>query len=199
MFIWILFSTFISNGAYSVCAPILPVKLVEKNISGAFVGLTFAMYSMGYIFWSPIVSKYLIPNIKPHNLLGSSLVIMGISFACFGTIEHIESETTIMVISCLLRLIQGLAGSTQYTTALCLIARYAKGKEKPKQLGRNTAVWGTSLMSGPIIGSALYAALGFERMFYVYGGAEVFFALILRHGIAKLVLEDEAGDQEELV
>ena len=54
-------------------------------------------------------------------------------------------------------------------------------------------------MSGPIIGSALYAALGFERMFYVYGGAEVVFALILRHGIAELVLEDEAEDEEELV
>ena len=76
-----------------------------------------------------------------------------------------------MTISCFLRLVEGLAGSTQYTTALCLIAKYAQGAEKPKQLGRNTAVWGSSLMTGPIIGSALYSALGYEKMFYVYGGA----------------------------
>ena len=105
MYIWILFSTFISNGAYSVLAPILPVKLEEKHISGAFVGLTFAMYSVGFIFWSPIVGKYLIPNIKPHNLLGCSLVIMGMSFICFGFIEHIDNVATIMGISCSLRLI----------------------------------------------------------------------------------------------
>ena len=69
------------------------------------MGLTFAMYSIGYIFWSPIVGKYLIPSVKPHNLLGWSLVIMGISFICFGFIEHIENTATIMAVSCLLRLI----------------------------------------------------------------------------------------------
>ena len=127
MFIWILFSTFISNGAYSVCAPILPVKFEEKNISGAYVGLTFAMYSIGYIFWSPLVGKYLIPNVKAKNLLGWSLVIMGLSFICFGFIEYLDNVATIMAVSCFLRLIQGLAGSTQYTTALCLIAKHAKG------------------------------------------------------------------------
>ena len=111
---------------------------------------------------------------------------MGISFICFGFIEHIENTATIMAVSCLLRLIQGLAGSTQYTTALCLIAKYAKGAEKPKQLGRNTAVWGSGLMTGPIIGSALYACLGYEKMFYIYGGAEVVFALILRYGVPEL-------------
>ena len=105
MFIWILFSTFISNSAYSVCAPILPVKLEEKNISGAYVGLTFAMYSMGYIFWSPFVGKYLFPNVKAHNLLGWSLVIMGFTFICLGFIEHLESVAVIMTIACLLRLV----------------------------------------------------------------------------------------------
>ena len=123
---------------------------------------------------------------------------MGFTFICLGFIEHLESVAVILTIACLLRLVQGLAGATQYTTALCMIAQFAKGNEKPKQLGRNTAVWGTSLMAGPIIGSALYAALGYERMFYVYGGAEVVFALVLRFGIPELVQEEQSKDLEEL-
>lgn len=53
-------------------------------------------------------------------------------------------------------------------------------------------------MAGPIIGSALYAALGYERMFYVYGGAEVVFALVLRFGIPEIVQEEQSKDVEEL-
>ena len=92
MFIWVLFSTFISNGAYSVCAPILPIMLDEKGISGAFVGLSFAMYSVGQIFWSPVVGKYLFQIVSPHNLLGLSLCIMGLSFVCMGFIAHLWNK-----------------------------------------------------------------------------------------------------------
>ena len=105
MFIWILFSTFISNSAYSVCAPILPVMLEDKSISGTYVGLTFSMYSIGYIFWSPIVGKYFVNSISPHNLLGVSLVFMGISFVCFGFVARMNNIAVIMAVSCLLRLI----------------------------------------------------------------------------------------------
>ena len=46
-------------------------------------------------------------------------------------------------------------------------------------------------MTGPIIGSALYTALGYEKMFYVYGGAEVVFALVLRFGTPEIGLQSE--------
>ena len=46
-------------------------------------------------------------------------------------------------------------------------------------------------MTGPIIGSALYAALGYERMFYVYGGAELVFALVLRFGTPAIGMESD--------
>ena len=126
MFIWVLFSTFISNGAYSVCAPILPIMLEEKGISGAFVGLSFAMYSMGQIFWSPVVGKYLFQIVSPHNLLGLSLCVMGLSFVSMGFIAHLHNKAAILTVTCALRLVQGIAGSTVYTTALCLIAKYAR-------------------------------------------------------------------------
>ena len=60
MFVWIVLSSFVSGGAYSVCAPILPPELERKDISGLLIGIIFAMYSVGSIFWAPLVGKYLI-------------------------------------------------------------------------------------------------------------------------------------------
>ena len=107
--------------------------LDEKGISGAFVGLSFAMYSVGQIFWSPVVGKYLFQIVSPHNLLGLSLCIMGLSFVCMGFIAHLWNKAAILTVACVLRLIQGIAGSTVYTTALCLIAKHAgAGAEKQR-------------------------------------------------------------------
>ena len=53
-------------------------------------------------------------------------------------------------------------------------------------------------MAGPIIGSALYAALGYEQMFYVYGGAEAVFALAIRFGVPKPEeVDEDPGDHEQ--
>ena len=46
-----------------------------------------------------------------------------------------------------------------------------------------TTVWGVGTMTGPILGSTLYSIFGFQKMFYVYGGLELLFALFLRHKI----------------
>lgn len=39
---------------------------------------------------------------------------------------------------------------------------------------------GFGLIAGPIIGSALYSFLGFEKTFFVYGGFEVLLAIVIR-------------------
>ena len=75
MFIWLLFACFVANGAFSVCAPILPVELEAKGVYGGYVGLTFTIYSIGVVFWSPVVGKYMIGSYSAHSLLGVSLAI----------------------------------------------------------------------------------------------------------------------------
>ena len=75
MFVWLLFACFVANGAFSVCAPILPVELEAKGISAASIGLPFTIYSVGVVIWSPIVGKYMIGRYSAHNLLGVSLMI----------------------------------------------------------------------------------------------------------------------------
>ena len=50
-------------------------------------------------------------------------------------------------------------------------------------------------MTGPIIGSAMFEVLGYERMFYAYGGIVVVFALLLRYGLPEIVLKEDVEDQ----
>ena len=122
MFFWLLFACFVANGSFSVCAPILPVELGAKGVSSAGVGLTFTVYSIGLIFWSPVVGKYMVGKYQAHNLLGWSLVILGLSFMCFGLISYLTNSTVILLVCCLLRTIQGVAGTTQTVTGMSLMA-----------------------------------------------------------------------------
>ena len=130
MFFWLLLSSFVANGAYSVCAPILPLELAKKGISGTWVGITFAIYSIGSICWAPVVGKHVIRKVSGPNLLGLSLGIMGATFVCFGLIESMESRRSVLALAFVLRLLEGMAGTTQWTTALAMIARLAKPEEK---------------------------------------------------------------------
>ena len=61
-----------------------------------------------------------------------------------------------------------------------MIAKIAKPEEKEYWLGLNVSIFGLGLMAGPVISSALYAFLSFRMTFFIYGGSEVIFALILK-------------------
>ena len=42
------------------------------------------------------------------------------------------------------------------------------------------ALTGLGMIAGPILGSVLYSALGYELTFFVYGGALAFLAVVIR-------------------
>ena len=84
-----------------------------------------------------------------------------------------------------------MAGTTQWTTALAMIARLAKPEDKEYWLGINTSLFGLGLMAGPLISSALFAVLGYKMMFFVYGGAEIILAVIIRLCLLDPVIEDQ--------
>ena len=51
-------------------------------------------------------------------------------------------------------------------------------------------------MAGPLISSALFAVLGYKMMFFVYGGAEIILAIIIRLCISDAPAEGEKPDEE---
>ena len=52
---WIMFCTLISNSAYAMIAPFLPIEYEAKGVSGEWVGMIFAVYSVAVIIFSPLV------------------------------------------------------------------------------------------------------------------------------------------------
>ena len=105
MFVWIVLSSFVSGGAYSVCAPILPPELERKDISGLLIGIIFAMYSVGSIFWAPLGGKYLIKKVGASNLLGLSIGVRGLTFIMFGQIEVLESRRNVITLASVIRFV----------------------------------------------------------------------------------------------
>ena len=116
MFAWIVLSGFMLGGAYSICAPILPREFEKKEISGLHIGIIFAMYSVGSIFWAPVVGKYLIPKVGAINLLCGSIGLMGSTFIMFGLLELIENRTYAIAAAVVIRLFQGMTGASHWTT-----------------------------------------------------------------------------------
>ena len=49
-----------------------------------------------------------------------------------------------------------------------------------KYVGYISTCVGLGLVTGPIIGSALYSLFGFSWTFYTYGGFKVVFAIVMR-------------------
>ena len=55
--LWILFANLVSNSAYALCAPFLPLEFERKGLAGTNVGLIFALYSVAVVIVSPLVGK----------------------------------------------------------------------------------------------------------------------------------------------
>ena len=55
---------------------------------------------------------------------------------------------------------------------------------------------GVGLILGPLIGSALYTFLGFEKTFFVYGGLEVLLAILIRINIPDRKEEEKQPTKE---
>jgi MFS family permease len=100
--LWIMFCTLISNGAYAMIAPFLPVEFEEKGISGEWVGMIFAVYSVAVIIFSPMVGT-IVPRIGARNLIALGVCTMGISFIFFGIVVELKNNDTVIVLSLSIR------------------------------------------------------------------------------------------------
>jgi MFS family permease len=102
---WILFCTFISNLAYSVIAPFLPIEFVDKGVSLTVIGIIFAIYSVAVIIWSPIVGDKILLKceVAPKVVITAGMILMGICFFAFGMLEFIESNTWLIVAGTIIR------------------------------------------------------------------------------------------------
>ena len=87
---WILICTFISNSAYALVAPFLPLEFAAKGISSSNIGQLFAIYSVAVVICSPLIGVT-VNKIGTTNLISGGVAAMGLSFVFFGFIEAMET------------------------------------------------------------------------------------------------------------
>ena len=108
--IWILTCTLISNSAYSLIAPFLPLEFMQKGISSEMIGLIFAIYSVAVIVCSPMVGSA-VKYVGKRNMIAAGIGIMGLAFVAFGLLENIEVQLTVITLGFILRFIQGASSA----------------------------------------------------------------------------------------
>lgn len=107
---WICICTLISNSAYSLIAPFLPIELEQKGITGGSVGLIFMVYSIAVVLASISLGN-IINSVGTTNLIVLGIFNMGITFVLFGMIDDMDNSTVILLYSLLLRMMQGASSA----------------------------------------------------------------------------------------
>ena len=102
--VWIMICTLISNSAYALIAPFLPLEFKKVEISGHMIGLMFAIYSVAVILTSPIVGKT-VSIVGRTNMISLGIATMGLAFVLFGFIPSITAKTVILTVGFLLRFV----------------------------------------------------------------------------------------------
>ena len=102
--VWIMLCTLISNSAYALIAPFLPLEFKEKGISGEMIGLMFAIYSVAVIICSPLVGKS-VQYCGNTNMISLGIAIMGLAFVLFGLIPNMDSINLVLGVGFTLRFI----------------------------------------------------------------------------------------------
>ena len=87
----ILAITALSNSAFSIIAPFLPIQVEDKNIEQSWMGYIFSIYSVAVIIGSPMVEK-LIPCIGRRNIVQAGMLTMGLSFVLFGQLDKFDDK-----------------------------------------------------------------------------------------------------------
>lgn len=108
--VWILICTLISNSAYALIAPFLPLEFKDKGVSGEMIGIMFAIYSVAVIVCSPFVGRTIL-CVGNTNMICLGITTMGTAFILFGFIPKLDEMTSILTVGFILRFVQGASSA----------------------------------------------------------------------------------------
>ena len=112
-----------SNGAYSIVGPFMPLEFMRKGLSEGVTGWVFAVYSVAVIIFSPFMGQ-VIGKLGRRKTIICGLVLMGIAFIAFGAISYIENKTLFVLAALIARLCQGFASTFIQTTCYSIATNF---------------------------------------------------------------------------
>lgn len=161
---WILITvivgTFLGALDQTVVNLALPKIIDEFNITVSSAGWIATAYILANAVFVPIWGK-LGDKIgrKKVYILGFSIFIIGSVLAGFAW------DLKSMIV---FRVIQAIAGSADYPTAMAIIAvTFKEGKERAQALGIWSSAFAAATVLGPLIGGPLIDSMGWRSVFFI--------------------------------
>lgn len=163
----ILGITALSNSAFSIIAPFLPIEVENKHIDSSWMGYIFSIYSVAVVIGSPLVEK-MVPILGRRNIVQLGMLLMGTSFIIFGQLDQCESKETFLALALLNRFLQGFASSQIQTTMYSISTNFFPD-HRAAMVGYIEAATGIGMIFGPPIGAGLYSIGGYHLIYNGFG------------------------------
>lgn len=161
---WILVTvivgTFLGRLDQTIVNLALPTIIQDFNISVSAAGWIATAYIIANAVFVPVWGKL-------GDMVGRKKVyIWGFTFFIFGSILAGLSWNLSSMI--LFRIIQAVAGSADYPTAMAILAvTFREGKERAQALGIWSASFASAVVFGPLIGGPLIDLFGWRSVFLI--------------------------------
>jgi len=163
-----------ANSAYSSIAPFYPTEALKKGLPQSTLGFIFAGYSISMCVFAPLYG-YMLTNLGRKNVLMLGCLCESIAMFCFGLFVYIDNPVAYGIMSFLCRFIEGFGnGCLNSSTSSIITHNYQDNQSN--LIGLTQTFTGLGMLCGPILGSILYEAGGFQLPFFVTGS--FLFALI---------------------
>jgi len=161
---WILFTviigTFLGRLDQTIVNLALPKIIGEFNITVSSAGWIATAYILANAVFVPIWGKL-------GDTIGRKKVyILGFTIFIFGSVlAGFAWNLTSMIV---FRVIQAIAGSADYPTAMAIIAvTFKEGKERAQALGFWSVSFAAASVFGPLLGGPLIDAFGWRSVFFI--------------------------------
>ena len=102
----ILIVLILDNMAYGISIPFLPLIFEERGLRVYWTGITIGSFSIAYLLVAPFFGS-IVDKFGHRNSIVTGILIMSVSMTLFGTIKYIQTNTHALIVSIILRCVQG--------------------------------------------------------------------------------------------
>ena len=170
----------ISNTAYSFIAPVLPLELDRIGIEdSACLVPIFLAFSVGASVAPAMISEHL-ADLGPGSVISASLLGMATIFWCLAHAVTLlqESMSAIVGVLALLQLANGMFFGSITTSYYSLATTLVDDSKKNSAMSWIESGVGLGYIVGPLMGSFLYAEVGFKTAYILLAVGLAVIALI---------------------
>ena len=175
------FILFIANSLYMttyiIPAAFYSISATRRGISISIIGVILGFFAIGSLFISFFLPALIIKFSK-RSLIFFWNFILVISFTCFSLLDYIESNNFFIMISIILRILQGISVGILTTLIYSHIPfLYSEKSQMRSKISLMEFSSGIGVSTGPSIGGLLHYFFANKGIYIFFGGFQLIITL----------------------